>query len=138
MASGLHGVNHIACLAKNIDETIAFYKDYLDIPLKNVVNNTPGHIHIALDLGDGGTLDFFEAQPGTAGTERNTIGGLNHFALTADPDYIKETEERLSKGTAQFRLDERGGQKTIYVTDPNGIQVQLYPSSSGGNRSQKR
>ena len=32
MASGLHGVNHIACLAKNIDETIAFYKDYLDIP----------------------------------------------------------------------------------------------------------
>ena len=51
MASGLHGVNHIACLAKNIDETIAFYKDYLDIPLKNVVNNTPGHIHIALDLG---------------------------------------------------------------------------------------
>ena len=46
MASGLHGVNHIACLAKNIDETIAFYKDYLDIPLKNVVNNTPGHIHI--------------------------------------------------------------------------------------------
>ena len=37
MASGLHGVNHIACLAKNIDETIAFYKDYLDLPLKNVV-----------------------------------------------------------------------------------------------------
>ena len=135
MASGLHGVNHIACLAKNIDETIAFYKDYLDIPLKNVVNNTPGHIHIALDLGDGGTLDFFEAQPGTAGTERNTIGGLNHFALTADADYIEETQERLSKGTAQFRLDDRGGQKTIYVTDPNGIQVQLYPSSGG---SQKR
>ena len=134
MASGLHGVNHIACLAKNIDETVDFYKKYLDIPLKSIVNNTPGHMHIALDLGDGGTLDFFEAKPGTVAVERNTIGGLNHFALTADPDYIDAMEQRLTGTAVHFRLDQRGGQKTIYVTDPNGIEVQLYPSSGGSNK----
>ncbi len=131
MASGLHGVNHLACLAKDMDETVRFYETFLDISVRRVVNDTPGQKHYSLDLGGEGTLDFFEAKPGAGAGERDAIGALNHLALTADPSFITEAEQRFRAAAIPVQVTERAGQKTIYVVDPNGISVQLYPASGG-------
>lgn len=131
MVSGLHGVNHLACLAKDMDETLRFYETFLDIRVRRVVNDTPGQKHYSLDLGGEGTLDFFEAKPGAGASERDAIGSLNHLALTADPSFITEAEHRFRAGAIPVQVTERAGQKTIYVVDPNGINVQLYPASGG-------
>ena len=88
MAVGVHGVNHVACLARDMDETVRFYQGFLDIKVRRVVNDTPGQKHYSLDLGGEGTLDFFEAKPGTEDGERDAIGALNHLAITADPDDV--------------------------------------------------
>jgi len=134
MTSGIHGVNHVACLAKDMDETVRFYTGFLDIAVRRVVNDRPGHKHYSLDLGGEGTLDFFEAAPGTATSQREAIGALNHLAVTADPEFIDEAERRLTAAAIPLRVLERAGQKTIYFSDPNGINVQLYPAT-GGSRA---
>ena len=133
MAAGLYGVNHVACLAKDMDETVRFYATFLEIGVRRIVNDTPGQKHYALDLGGDSTLDFFEAALGAGGTERNAIGALNHLALSADPAFIEAAEQRFRAAAVPVEVAERAGQKTIYVMDPNGVNVQLYPVG-GGNR----
>ncbi len=130
MEAGIHGVNHVATLARNMDETVKFYKEFLDVKIKRIANDAPGHKHYSLDLGGEGTLDFFEAQPGTEPT-RPGVGELNHLAITADPAFIDEAERRLTGRSVPFHVTERAGQKTIYFEDPNGINVQLYPATGG-------
>ena len=131
MASGVQGVNHVACLAQDMDETVRFYDQFLDMKVRRIANDKPGEKHYCLDLGGGGTLDFFEAKPGTAASERDRIGGLNHLAMTADPTFIDEAEQRLLAGAIAVRVTERAGEKTIYFSDPNGITLQLYPATGG-------
>ena len=59
MTSGVHGVNHVACLAQDMDETVRFYERFLDIKVRRIASDTPGQRHYCLDIGGDGTLDFF-------------------------------------------------------------------------------
>jgi glyoxylase I family protein len=135
MGTGISGVNHVASFAKNMEETVAFYSEVLDVGIKRIASDTPTHRHYVFDLGGGGTLDFFEAKPGSAEASRNDVGGLNHLALTTEPSFIDTVEGRLKSRNLDYRLENREGQKTIYFTDPNGITLQLYPASGGTRKS---
>ena len=134
MATGIHGVNHVASFARNMEETVRFYETFLDVKVKRIASDSPEHRHYSLDLGGEGTLDFFEAKPGAPAGDRDALGALNHLAITADPAFIDEAERRLRAGSIEVRVTERVGQKTIYFEDPNGIHVQLYPAT-GGSRA---
>ncbi len=131
---GISGVNHVAAMARDMAETVRFYDEILDIPVRRVVNDAPGHKHYSFNLGGEGTLDFFEAPSGTPGTARDTIGALNHLAITATPEFIAVVEQRLVERGMDAHPTERQQQRTIYFTDPNGINLQLYPST-GGSRA---
>ncbi len=128
---GISGVNHVAAIAKDMAETASFYGDVLDVTVRKIVNDEPGHKHYSFDLGGEGTLDFFEGAPGASGTARDTIGALNHLAVTATPEFIDEAESRLQARGVEVHVTQREGQKTIYFEDPNGINLQLYPSTGG-------
>ncbi len=128
---GISGVNHVAAIARDMDETARFYREALGVSVRKVVNDEPGRRHYSFDLGGEGTLDFFEAPTGTEGTARDTVGALNHLAITAAPEFIAEAESRLTARGVEVRSAERGGQRTIYFHDPNGIDLQLYPSTGG-------
>jgi catechol 2,3-dioxygenase-like lactoylglutathione lyase family enzyme len=131
MGEAITGVNHVASLARDMSETVAFYSEVLDIGVKRIANDAPGAKHYCLDIGGGGTLDFFEAAPGTAEGNRSGIGDLNHLALTTEPAFIESVEQRLKDRSWAYRPEERAGQHTIYFLDPNGINLQLYPSTGG-------
>ncbi len=131
---GISGVNHVAAIAKDMDETARFYGELLDVPIRKIVNDEPGHKHYSFNLGGEGTLDFFEAPAGTAGTPRDTVGALNHLAVTATPEFIDTVEQRLTERGIASHPTDRAGQKTLYFSDPNGINLQLYPST-GGSRA---
>ena len=129
--SGISGVNHVAAIARDMDETARFYKETLDVGVRKVVSDEPGRRHYSFDLGGEGTLDFFEAPAGTEGTARDTVGALNHLAITAAPDFIEDVASRLAERGVEARSAEREGQPTLYFSDPNGIELQLYPSTGG-------
>jgi glyoxylase I family protein len=131
MGQAIKGVNHVASMAKNMEETVTFHGEVLDIGIKRIASDAPQHKHYVFDLGGGGTLDFFEAPAGTAESLRNSIGALNHLALTTEPAFIVTVEGRLKDRGWQYRQEERAGQRTIYFQDPNGITLQLYPESGG-------
>lgn len=128
---GISGVNHVASMAKDMGETVRFYEEILDVPVRRIVNDEPGRKHYSLDLGGEGTLDFFEAPPGTGESTRDTLGALNHLAVTATPAFIDEVEKRLQSRGVSCHPSSREGQKTIYFSDPNGINLQLYPATGG-------
>lgn len=132
--SGISGVNHVAAIARDMDETARFYKETLDVGVRKVVSDEPGRRHYSFDLGGEGTLDFFEAPAGTEGTARDTVGALNHLAITAAPAFIKDVAARLAERGVEARSAEREGQPTLYFSDPNGIELQLYPSTGGSRR----
>ena len=127
MGAEIKGVNHIVSLAKDLDETVRFYDEVLDIKVRRIASDEPGRRHYSLDLGGGSGLDFFEASPGT---ERSTkgIAGLHHLALTTTPAFIETVEPRLKKRSVSIHEEDRGIGKTIYFSDPNGITLQLYPT----------
>lgn len=131
MAGPISGVNHVASMARDMDETVAYYRDVLGIGIKRIASDRPAHRHYVFDLGGDNTLDFFEAPPGTADADRSDIGGLHHVALTCEPAFIDEVEVRLRARGLDVRPDDRNGQKTIYFTDPNGIHLQLNPATGG-------
>jgi glyoxylase I family protein len=131
MGMGISGVNHVASLARNMDETVAFYGEVLDVGIKRIASDAPNHKHYVFDLGGGATLDFFEAASSVAESTRDAIGGLNHLALTTHPEFIATVEARLVDRDWEFRPEERAGQRTIYFNDPNGITLQLYPETGG-------
>jgi catechol 2,3-dioxygenase-like lactoylglutathione lyase family enzyme len=111
MSNGISGVNHVASLARNMDETVAFYGEVLDVGIKRIASDAPNHKHYVFDLGGGGTLDFFEATSDeTPDATRDTIGGLNHLALTTGPAFIDTVEQRLKDRNWAYRPDERAGQ----------------------------
>ena len=45
MGRTISGVNRIASLARSMDETVRFYGEVLDIPIRKVVSDEPGHKH---------------------------------------------------------------------------------------------
>ena len=131
---GISGVNHVASMARDMAETVRFYRDILDVPVRRVVNDEPGHKHYSFDLGGEGTLDFFEARAEAGGAARDAVGALNHLAVTAPPAFIDTVEQRLTERGIAVHPTARQGQKTIYFSDPNGINLQLYPAT-GGSRA---
>jgi glyoxylase I family protein len=134
MAASITGVNHVASLAWNMEETVAFYQEVLDVGIKRIASDAPAHKHYVFDLGGGGTLDFFEAEADSVEGARDAVGGLNHLALTTEPAFILTVEKRLKARNWDYRPDERAGQFTIYFKDPSSITLQL-DSSTGGTRS---
>ena len=131
MGRGLSGVNHIGSLARDMDETVKFYDEVLEVPVRRIVNDTPGQKHYSFDIGGPGTLDFFEAKEGAGVSDSSFVGTLNHLAITAEPAFIATVEERLKSRSHAYRAADRNGQRTIYFLDPNDINLQLYPASGG-------
>ena len=60
--------------AQNIEETVPFYETFLDVKIKRIANDAPGHKHYSLDLGGGGTLDCFGAEALIVFSERRPRG----------------------------------------------------------------
>jgi glyoxylase I family protein len=61
-ASTVGGVHHLALVARDVEETIAFYQDLLGFPLVELVENRDyrGSSHFFFDIGNRNLLGFFD------------------------------------------------------------------------------
>ena len=126
-ASPTRGVHHVALICSDVERTIRFYQDMLGFPLVDLLENRDysGSAHVFFDLGNGNLLAFFDfpglgLQPGV-----ESIGSLQHMAISVSDEQFAALKERLEAHGVPFIGPERGLEYSIYFKDPDGIQIEL-------------
>jgi catechol 2,3-dioxygenase-like lactoylglutathione lyase family enzyme len=137
-------LHHIALACKDAKETHHFYNDLLGFPLvyAEIDGNTDhGWMkHLFFDLGDGSCLAFFDlhgvGEPEDYQTAISTGLGLpqwvNHVAIRSDAERVRQVKARLKEAGVKVEMElDHGWCRSTYLTDPNGILVELTVDTSG-------
>src|SRR5262245_8034907 len=82
------GVHHIALICRDVEETVKFYQEFLGFPLVELVENRDyaGSSHFFFDIGNGNLLGFFDFPGHDHPDFHETIGGVQHIALSTSAD----------------------------------------------------
>jgi len=122
------GVHHIALIARDVEETITFYQDLLGFPLVELVENRDyaGSSHFFFDLGNGNLLGFFDFPGHDHPEAHETIGGVQHIAISVDDEQFRGARSRLDAAGVDYVGPDRGVEDSIYFRDPNGAPIELY------------
>ena len=129
----VRGIHHLALICRDVEETIRFYQDFLGFPLVELVENRDyaGSSHFFFDIGAGNLLGFFDF-PGHDHPEfSETIGGVQHLALSVDEQHFVAVREKLDAAGMEYLGPDRGVEESLYIRDPNGIGVEFYMERLG-------
>lgn len=121
------GVHHLAMICSDVERTIAFYQDMLGFPLAEVIENRdyPGSTHFFLDIGNGNLLAFFDFPGLDLGDAVEAHGAVQHVAISVDQSHVDAVRARLDAAGVDYLGPDRGLTDSIYVKDPDGIQIEL-------------
>ncbi len=132
-ASTVRGVHHLALICRDVEETIRFYQELLGFPLVELVENRDyaGSSHFFFDIGNRNLLGFFDF-PGHDHPEfTETIGGVQHLALSTSPEEFAAARERLDAAGIEYLGPDRGVENSLYIRDPNGVGIEFYCEKLG-------
>jgi catechol 2,3-dioxygenase-like lactoylglutathione lyase family enzyme len=130
------GINHVAFRCRDAEQTRWFYGDVLGLPLSAalVSEKVPGlgdeipYMHLFFELGNGEFIAFFD-QPETAepGQFERAHSFDRHVAFEVpDEQALLQWQARInSKGVSCLGPVDHGFVKSVYMYDPNGLQVEL-------------
>ncbi len=136
MGMDLKGIHHSAFRCRDAEETRAFYEDVLGLPVAAALafEEEPGsgkahpYVHIFFRMPDGNYIAFFDA-PDSAKPEhfRPAHGFDRHIAFEADTvAQLADWKARLeAAGVACFGPIDHHFVKSLYMWDPNGLQVEI-------------
>src|SRR6266487_3087401 len=84
----VQGVHHLALICRDVEETIEFYQEFLGFPLVELVENRDyaGSSHFFFDIGDRNLLGFFDFLVYEHPASTETIGGVQHLAISISPE----------------------------------------------------
>jgi glyoxylase I family protein len=130
MAAGVH---HVAFICRDVEETIHFYQDFLGFPLVELVENRDyaGSSHFFFDIGHGNLLGFFDFPGHDHPDQHETIGGVQHLALSVTGSQFTAARERFDAVGFDYLGPDRGADNSLYIRDPNGVSVELYREDLG-------
>jgi catechol 2,3-dioxygenase-like lactoylglutathione lyase family enzyme len=106
-------MNHVSIFVPDVQKSKQFYQDVFGLPL--LTNQDPG---VNLSTGSG-FLGIYPAQAGVQG------GSINHLCLGVDNFDADGVLKKLTDRGLRARIRQRGDTKELYLTDPDGISVQL-------------
>ncbi|HZE65350.1 MAG TPA: VOC family protein [Sporichthyaceae bacterium] len=131
------GANHIVFVTNDMDATVRFYRDVLDMPLVGTMGNNDKlpHRHYFLSIGRGAAIAFFEWKDvelpprhdsGVPGSGRQ----FDHVSVTVESDAdLDALRKRLTDvGTDVSEIVDHDIVRSVYVTDPNGISLEFSVS----------
>ena len=126
-AVGTDGVHHLVLISSDLNATVAFYTDVLNMRLVKVVENRddPTSTHIFMDMGGGNMLAFFDfPQHGDAPVVRG-IGAMHHVALKADLEQYTALFARLKDQGIEYSLEGSEQAGSVYVRDPDNALIEV-------------
>ncbi len=129
-------IHHVAYRCKDAKETVAFYKEVMDMDLvlaiaEDQVPSTKApdpYMHIFIDAGMGNILAFFEIPNSPPmGRDENTPDWVQHIAFeVADMKALMAAKEQIeAAGLDVIGPTDHGIFKSIYFFDPNGHRLEL-------------
>jgi len=133
MATSVHGIHHVTCIAGNAQENLDFYVGLLGMRLvkKSVNQDDPGtyHLFYADRVGTPGTdFTFFpwsQMEPGRLG-----VGLTVEVPFAVSPGSLPYWQERFEQYEVEHRgLESRFGETTLPFKDPHGLQLALVETS---------
>jgi glyoxylase I family protein len=131
--STVRGVHHLALVCKDVEETIRFYQDFLGFPLVELVENRDyaGSSHFFFDIGNRNLLGFFDFPGLGSPPYEETIGAVQHLALSVDREQFDAAKARLDEAGVAYLGPDRGADDSLYLRDPNGVGLELYREDLG-------
>jgi glyoxylase I family protein len=132
-ASTVQGVHHLALICRDVEETIRFYQELLGFPLVELVENRDyaGSSHFFFDIGNNNLLGFFDFPGHDHPDFTETIGGVQHLALSTSPEEFAAARERLDAAGIDYLGPDRGVENSLYIRDPNGVGLEFYCEKLG-------
>jgi catechol 2,3-dioxygenase-like lactoylglutathione lyase family enzyme len=128
--SAARGVHHVALLSSDVEATVRFYQDLLEMPLTDMFENRDYHgsTHFFFDIGNGNALAFFDLPGLDLGPYREVLGGLHHLAISVEPDRWAHLKRKLDDaGIPYAHIDG----SSIYFSDPDGVRLELISDPLG-------
>src|ERR671919_1385033 len=126
--STARGIHHAAFVCRDVEETIRFYQEFLGFPLVELVENRDyvGSSHFFFDIGNRNLLGFFDFPGHDHPDFTETIGGVQHLALSTSPEEFAAARERLDAAGIDYLGPDRGVENSLYIRDPNGVGIEFY------------
>lgn len=122
------GWDHVTLVGSNADDTVAFYRDVLGLPLVVRQPNLDREEveHLFFDAGDGRLVTFFvdESRESVDGQDPG-VGAVHHLAFRIDPAELPEIRDRLDEAGHRVSEYDRGAFYSLYTQDHNGLVVEL-------------
>jgi len=123
------GTDHVTVWGSNAEDTIAFYRDLLGMPLvlRQPNLDDPSQTHLFFDTGDGRILTFFvsDDRSSNPGQQRTGVGGVHHLCFSIDPDEFEDVMEALEEDGRGYNVFDRGMFFSLYTRDNNGLVIEL-------------
>jgi glyoxylase I family protein len=131
--STVQGVHHLALICRDVEETIQFYQEFLGFPLVELVENRDyaGSSHFFFDIGNRNLLGFFDFPGHDHPAWQETIGGVQHLAISISPEQYAAAKEKLDAAGVDYLGPDRGVEESMYFRDPNGVGLELYREELG-------
>ena len=124
---GTGGVDHLALICSDMEQTIEFYTQVVGMRLAKVIPNRdePSSTHIFLDMGGGNLLAFFDfPKKGSAKTERG-IGGMHHVALKGTPEQYTQVIKTIRERGIKHDIHGDDTKGAVYFRDPDDILLEV-------------
>ncbi|MFD1585575.1 VOC family protein [Halorientalis brevis] len=123
------GTDHITLIGSNEEDTLAFYRDLLGMPLvlRQPNLDDPETTHLFFDTGDGRILTFFvrDDRDSNPAPHRHRVGSVHHLSFRVDPDRFAEVKDALADAGKGFNEFDRGIFHSLYTRDHNGLVIEL-------------
>jgi glyoxylase I family protein len=131
--STARGVHHAAFVCRDVEETIRFYQEFLGFPLVELVENRDyiGSSHFFFDIGNRNLLGFFDFPGHDHEPYKETIGALQHLAISVDAEHFDAARAKLDAAGIEYLGPDRGVLDSVYFRDPNGMGIELYREELG-------
>jgi catechol 2,3-dioxygenase-like lactoylglutathione lyase family enzyme len=129
-ATSARGIHHAALICSDVEQTIKFYQGILEFPLTELFGNRDyeGSTHFFFDVGNGNLLAFFDFPGLDLGPYMETLGNINHIAISVTPENWSHLRSKLDDAGVPFT--EASG-TSIYFKDPDGVRLELLADPLG-------
>ena len=92
---------------------------------KRSATSSGGSTHVFFDIGHDNLLAFFDFPGLGLQPSVESIGSVQHIAISTDPATLEQIKARLESRGIQYLGPDRGITTSIYFKDPDGIQIEL-------------